>query len=74
MNLLDQGINIAYLCDNNREKWGTRLLGLEIKEPEQLKKEAEKTNVIIASAWWHEIYNQLLSYGLKEEQILTVYD
>ena len=74
MNLLDQGINIAYLCDNNREKWGTSLLGLEIKEPERLKKEAEKTNVIIASAWWHEIYNQLLSYGLKEEQILTVYD
>ena len=72
-NLLNQGIEVAYLCDNDKRKWGTSLLGLPIKDPEELRKEKERVNVIIASMWHQEIYNQLKSFGLKDEQLLAAY-
>lgn len=74
INLLYQEVEVAYLCDNNKEKWGTSLLGLTIKDPEELKKEKEKVNVIIASIWRREIYNQLKSFGFRDEQLLAVYE
>lgn len=72
--LLDQNIKIAYLCDNNPEKWGEFLMGLMVKAPAELKNDIGKINILIASAWWYEITEQLKSYGYQEDQLLAVYN
>ena len=72
-NLLNQGIEVAYLCDNDKSKWGTSLLGLPVKNPEVLRQDKEKVNVIIASAWHQEIYDQLKLFGFEDEQLLVAY-
>ena len=72
-NLLEKGIKIGYICDNNAEKWGSSLYGVIIHPPAQLKLDRNKVNVLIASTWWYDISKQLKAYGLTDEQILSVY-
>lgn len=72
--LMEQNIKITFISDNNPEKWGTSFLGIPVKDPAGLKNEIDKVNIIIASAWWFEITEQLKSYGYQEDQILAVYN
>lgn len=73
-NMLEEGLNVSYICDNNESKWGTRVYGVEIVNPLKLKAEKEVVFVFITSIWWYEIKQQLLKLGLQEEQIISMYD
>lgn len=55
-----------FTCDNNPELWGTRLDGLEVKNPEELKKLPENTGVIICNVFYREIEAQLHSMNISE--------
>jgi len=73
-NLLAQNIKVAYASDNNEKKWGENFFGVEICPPEQIRKDKDNVNVLIASSWGDEIKEQLLSYGLDENQLLLLYN
>lgn len=73
-NLLAQNINVAYASDNNDKRWGENFFGVKINPPEQIRKDRDDVNVLIASSWGEEIKEQLLSYGLDENQLLLLYN
>jgi len=58
--------NVLCYVDNDEKKWGTMLEGLEIKSPESLK-EMPGVKVIVASAQFLSIFEQLKGYGIPEE-------
>lgn len=74
INLLAQDIKVTYASDNNERKWGENFFGVEICPPEQIRKDKDEVNVLIASSWGDEIKEQLLSYGLDESQLLLIYN
>lgn len=54
--------------DNNRNLWGTKLLGTEVFEPSKLLLESkENIIVLVASSYFNEIANQLVGYSFKRE-------
>ena len=53
-----------YTCDNNPHLWGSRLDGLEIHNPEDLKKLDKDTAVFICNIYYREIEQQLRKMGL----------
>jgi NADH/NAD ratio-sensing transcriptional regulator Rex len=57
------GIKISFIVDNNAGMWGKRVRGIEVKPPDSLT-ENEKP-LIIASRFFHKIYEQLLNMNLK---------
>lgn len=73
-NMLEADIPVHYICDNNQKKWGTEVYGVKIENPLRLKKAKENTFIFIASIWWYDIKQQLLNYGIKEEQMVSMYD
>lgn len=49
-----------YIVDNNKEKWGTTLVGIPIISPQELSAmEKDNLRVIIANIYWKEISEQL---------------
>lgn len=73
-NMLEEGIHISYICDNNESKWGTLVYGVEIVNPERLKEGKDTVLVFITSIWWYDIKQQLLELGIREEQMIIMYD
>ena len=53
-----------YTCDNTPHLWGSRLEGLEIHNPEDLKKLDKDTAVFICNIYYREIEQQLRKMGL----------
>lgn len=54
-----------FTCDNNKNLWGQTFEGLEIKNPEELKKLPEECAIIICNVYYNEISEQLRQMGLK---------
>lgn len=54
-----------YTCDNNDKIWGTTFEGLEIKNPEELKKLPEDYAIFICNIYYDEIEKQLRDMGIK---------
>ncbi len=65
--------NIAALFDNNREKWGNKIQGLEVQSPKyEFSKYVDKDTAIIVSsnAYEYEIASELVEkYGVKPAQL-----
>lgn len=53
-----------YTCDNNRNIWGTRFCGLEVRSPESLKKLPPDCAVFICNIYYREIEKQLRDMGI----------
>lgn len=54
-----------FTCDNNRALWGQRFEGLEIKNPEELKKLPQDTAIFICNMYYSEIKEQLIEMGIQ---------
>lgn len=54
-----------FVCDNNSKLWGTKICGLEVKEPEVLKKMPPECAVIICNTFYSEIAEQLRTMGIR---------
>lgn len=54
-----------FLCDNNRNLWGTSFLGLEVRNPEELKSLPPECAVVICNIYYREIEAQLKELGVK---------
>ena len=64
------GREVAYVLDNDAERWGSRFHGLEVRNPADL---TPGTFVVIASAWAHEIQAQLQGLGRVQDQDFLVW-
>ena len=67
--LSSNNINIDYFCDNDPQKWGKKLCGIEIIPPRKLAEMNRETNIIVSSMYFSEIAVQL-----KNENFKNVYD
>ena len=65
--------NILFYVDNDAKKWETDLDGLKIKSPEALK-EFPDVKVIVAVGIYIDIYEQLRSYGIPEENYCSYHE
>jgi hypothetical protein len=57
------GIKVEMFLDNNPKKWGTKVRGIEVVNPEKIDK---SIYIIIASTWNEEISIQLEKKGFKK--------
>lgn len=53
-----------FTCDNNPKRWGTMFEGLEVKNPEELKKLPTGCYVVICNIYYREIKEQLREMGI----------
>ena len=68
-------VNICTAVDNNSEKWGLSVEGVEIISPEMLKKAYNPDiRVIICVKDYKEIYLQLYSMGIKDITLYSPYE
>lgn len=57
--------NVLFYVDNDKEKWGELIDGLEIKNPEVLK--YQNVKIIVAVSAYLQVFEQLKNYGISEE-------
>ncbi len=69
----NRDVEIAYVCDNNCDRWGTTFFGVSIVDPQTLAEEADSVVVFIASEWASQIRAQLSGYGLPANSIVSLY-
>lgn len=62
---------IAGIVDNNREKWGQKLNGIEISSPAILESQDEAFKVFLCIKYFDEVLLQLKKMGVKD---FSVYD
>lgn len=67
------GIDIFCYCDNDKQKWGTSIDGINIFSPAELENWEDKESlvIVISSIYIDEIINQLQKSILWERQIYT---
>lgn len=54
-----------FTCDNNQAIWGTKFEGLEIKNPEALKKLPAQCAIFICNVYYDEIERQIRGMGIE---------
>lgn len=54
-----------FTCDNNKNRWGERFEGLEIKSPEALKELTPNCAIFICNVYYEEIKQQLREMGIS---------
>lgn len=61
------GCEVAYFCDNAKEKWGSLVEGTEVIGPKRLKElyDTGEVCVLIASGYRKEIQEQLVGMGIE---------
>lgn len=64
-------LDIAGIIDNNSDKWGQKLNGIEILSPNDIEKEKTNCKVIICIKYYEEVLEQLKELGVAD---LAVYD
>lgn len=69
----NRGVEIAYVCDNDEQRWGDAFFGAPIVAPIRIAEEADPVTVFIASEWAEEIRPQVRGYGIPDEQIISLY-
>ncbi|NFF64914.1 TDP-N-acetylfucosamine:lipid II N-acetylfucosaminyltransferase [Clostridium sporogenes] len=68
--LLKDKYEIIYFCDNDKNKCGTQLYGIEIISPQNLKVDEFKSiKILITSMYYKEIIRQLTNLGLGNFEI-----
>lgn len=68
----EKGLNIDFLCDNDKEKWGREYYGIRCLSLQELKKFKQDTLVIICGRAFKEIYRQLKEEGFSHlDRIFT---
>lgn len=55
-----------FTCDNNKNLWGTKFCGLEVKPPEALLSLPEESGIFICNIYYKEIAGQLREMGLRK--------
>ncbi len=68
--LLKSKYNIIFFCDNDANKWGENIEGIEIIPPLRLK-EFDDVDVVITSTYYDDISTQLNSMGVKKYKIFN---
>ena len=48
-----------FTCDNNKDLWGSKILGLEIKNPQELKNLDKDCVILICNMYYRDIENQI---------------
>lgn len=73
---LRKNYSIAFVCDNDSNKWGTSICGYKILSPaELLKTEVDYVCLaIVTRGMWQNVYKQLLAYGITDEKIIYSFD
>lgn len=66
-----QYYEIAGILDNNKEKWGTKLSGIEISSPDILKEIEVPFKIFICIKYYDDVLEQLKSMGIRE---ISIYD
>ncbi len=61
-----------FICDNNPKLWGTKIYGIEVKPPKDLRTLPKDCGVIVCNVFYQEIAEQLREMGI--EQIETFND
>ncbi len=67
--LRDFGINVDFICDNNKSIWGSERYGLIVNDPIVLQDYQDSYVVVGINAWRNDVYKQLVSMGIDEERI-----
>jgi len=68
-------IHLDYLVDNDRSKWGSRVNGLAVRNPEVLRNEDPATTIIVIySQFFRKIVPQLLQIGPFHFATIFAYD
>ena len=65
--LKNSGVEIKFLADNNKNIWGHKVKGIVVQSPDKISKD---DFVIIASSWWKEIREQLISKGINKLTVI----
>ena len=61
--------NIRYFVDSDRNKWGRKLQGIEVRDPRDI--DIDSLPVVICAAWvGQEIHRQMLDMGLRNPCIV----
>lgn len=69
---LQDGVEILFICDNDREKWNEKIAGYSVKSPEEIKG-VPYDLILIASLrfdWVEEIIEQLSTMEVSEDKIM----
>lgn len=56
-----------FTCDNNKKLWGTSFEGLEVKNPEELRKIPQDCVIFICNVYYKEIEQQLKEMGIQNK-------
>ena len=56
-----------FTCDNNKKLWGTSFEGLEVKNPEELRKIPQDCAIFICNIYYKEIEQQLRDMGIQNK-------
>ncbi|MFQ5740137.1 MAG: FkbM family methyltransferase [Acidobacteriota bacterium] len=59
-----KGIHVSFLCDNDRNKQGTKINGIAVLNPAQLQDD-KNSPILIASDWAKDIAQQLNQLGIR---------
>ena len=71
---LRDGVNIACVCDNDKNKWGKKIEHFTIDSPDKIKTIQQFDYVILAmSKTWDEVRDQVLTMGVNPEKIVIPY-
>lgn len=68
----DIRVPMRYICDNNPEKWGTWLWGLEVIAPARIHEKYDRYNVLILVPFEHQIIPQLQNLPVPPVQIFRL--
>lgn len=66
--LLKNNYNIVCFCDNDSEKWGKSIEGIEVIPPSRLRG-MDNVDIVIASTYYEEISKQLNSIGINNFKV-----
>lgn len=64
--------DVRFFCDNDKNKWGTKINGIEVVSPDLLTTLEMNFDVIIASMYYEEIRKQLINMGIDRYKIFFV--
>lgn len=56
-----------FTCDNNKRLWGTSFEGLEVKNPDELRKIPQDCAIFICNIYYKEIEQQLRDMGIQNK-------
>lgn len=62
--------NICAIADNDKEKWGKSMWGIDIIDPSQIPTETGTGILLVDNRFYVEIKNQLLKMGIRDEDIV----